>query len=323
MHLGKNIKYFRKKAGLSVADLAVKTGYNIEILEELEEAKNPDHNALQKVCQALSITTKDVHKRHYIYECEVNITINDVLLFKYLLEDNFLTREQIYKFVYPYNETYVRQRLARLVRCGYIEKLKSPLGKLNETILVPKHKAVEALFAKQNVLLDLKRDKAVLHFYDPNDYFIPAKLDMRQLSHDAELNTIRFMLEDAGAEDWQTQKMIYKRVFKHNPDGLFHKKGRLFAVEYENTLKREMNYKEILKFYTNEKKISFVIYIIGSISILRSLQKLMNSRFIGCEPDYIKKIWLVKYSDMIAGNFIAMNPLFEQSLDLRDVLKWE
>lgn len=320
MHLGKNLRYFRKKAGLSIADVALKTGLNMDSVQDLEAEKSPEPKIVKQICACLGVTLNDVKKYHYSFENGINITEKDILFFKYLLEDGFLMRDQIYKYIYPLNKNYVGQRLTRLVRSGYIDKLKSPLGKLNETILVPKHKAIEALFAKQNILFNLKRNQVLLHYYDPSDYFIPAKLDMRQLSHDADLNTIRFMLEDAGAEDWQTQKMIYKRVFKHNPDGLFHKKGRLFAVEFENTLKREINYKEILKFYTGENQIGFVIYIISAVSILKSLQKLMNSRFIGCEPDLIKKIWLIKYSDMVAGNFIAMNPLFEKSLDLKTVL---
>lgn len=251
----------------------------------------------------------------------IRLTDGDLILFKYLFETNFLTRSQIDSFVYKnLSSSYVNKiKLWKLTKAGFLKKRMSPTGK---TVLLATDKALDQMFIFKNKLKDLKRnDNFKFYQVDPVLYKVQEELDLRKYDHDRLLNAVRFKFEDFGADYWTTDKLIYRKgVFKTTPDGTFQKKGKLFAVELEHTLKKRSRYKDIFRIYSKEKEIDYVIYLVTSDMIFNALEKNINPTFIDYTMDSYKKFYLIRLKDFLEGKLEIVNTAANKIIDLKEVL---
>lgn len=248
-----------------------------------------------------------------MFDDNINITNRDLLLFKYLLESKFLTRDQIRKYIYQSN-SYGTKRLWQLSSNKYITKVRSPLGKAGQTVVLADKKALDCMYIYESNLRTLKRkNNFSFYLFDPADYILQTKLDLRQFEHDMYVNTIRFVLENHGASKWLSYVMINRKKqvnnFRFVPDGLFQNNSLLCAVEFENRLKNKQRYSELFNhFYSKDKRINYVIYITGTDLVYNSLFKLITPSFIKESPDSYKKFYLLRLYDLMQGNLIISNP---------------
>lgn len=248
----------------------------------------------------------------------IRITDKDLLLFKYLFETDFLTRPQIHKYIYG-SSSYGHKRIWQLTKEGFLKKLVSPNG---NTVILATDKALDYIHIHRSRFDNLKRNNVKLYRVDPLLYKVQEKLDLRKFEHDSLLNTVRFKFEDYGADYWITDLLLYRRrVFKTTPDGTFQKKGKLFAVELENTLKKKVRYKDIFSIYSRIKEIDYIIYITTSEMIYNALDKLFNPSFISYTSDSYKKFFLLRLNDFLRGNLVIRNSTANIEINLKE--EWE
>jgi len=254
-------------------------------------------------------------------EFMIRITDKDLLLFKYLFETDFLTRPQIDNFVYEeLSSDYVNKiKLWKLTKEGYLKKKMSPTG---NTVLLATEKALDQMFIFRSRLKDIKRnDNFKFYYVDPVIYRVQEELDLRKFEHDRLLNTVRFKFENYGADYWLSDKLLYRRrVFKTIPDGTFQKKGKVFAVELEHTLKKKSRYRDIFNIYSKTKEIDYIIYITTSEMIYNALDKLFNPSFISYTSNSYKKFFLISLNDFLKGNLEIVNSAADLKFNLKEVL---
>jgi hypothetical protein len=258
-------------------------------------------------------------------ERSVLLKERELLLFKYLFESDFLTRSQIQQYIYPEARQYFPVRLWQLTKEEYVKKLAHPLGKLNETLIMADYKALEALRFHRAELKTLKRrDNFRFRDFNPEeDYRVQSGLDMRSFSHDLLLNDIRFLLENAGANYYRTQKMITReKLIAFTPDGLFEKRKSAYAIELEIARKDIERYKEIFKRYAMENKVDYVLYLADDGKVYNRLASLINQKTISYSIDAYKKFYLIRLDDFLRGDWHFVNPSAEQlRFDLKEVLQ--
>lgn len=254
------------------------------------------------------------------------LLINDheLLFLKYLFETDFLTRSQIKKYIYTdYACDSVDRKLSRMTREGYIKKVRAPIGRLNETVLLATKKALDTIEIHEERLKEIKVRKNSKLYGENIRFYLPQEvLDLKNYGHDLVLNTVRFQLENIGADYWMTSKILArKKTFKFVPDGVFQKNGKVFAVEYETKYKSTDRYRDIFWKYNDESRINYVIYLTGNDYVHKSLARIINPEFCSYSMDAYKKFYLVRQSEFFNGNYTVMNPANpDLNFDLREVL---
>ena len=271
----------------------------------------------------------------------MKLTNNDLILFKYLFENNFLTRDHIHNYIWDnLNNKYIYHRLLQLKEKGFIETVDDPIPYNNrKTLVLGKEKAIYYMDMYVEKLKKLKRnDNFEFRYIKPSLYTEQKDLDYRQIKHDYFLNELRFILEDYGANKWYSDTLIYRqKLFSKIPDGLFENeyfgKEKTFAIELERTLKQDYRYREIFKRYSQEKEIDYVIYVtIGEDTdvIYDSLKnKKFKSKFMEKEidkdevsEDFYNKFYLTKYKHLKNGELDkVMNYAAKKKLDLFEAFK--
>lgn len=217
----------------------------------------------------------------------VVITKDDLLLFKYLFECKFLSREQIKRYIWVNKgKSYVTRRLWQLNKTGYILKQLDPLSLNKNTVLLPTEKALIILELHRDKLKSLTRVKdQKINYYHPEEYyFVSDKLDLRQYEHDKDMNTIRLLFEDYGANQWIPHGVLLRdKLFRRNPDGSFINNGYVMGIELEYNLKSKFILKKIFEKYRLDiinEKINYVLYITKTNSIAKSMLNYFNPQMI-------------------------------------------
>ena len=267
----------------------------------------------------------------------VKITNNDLLLFKYLFECDFLTREHINNFLWDFRSKSTNKvRLWKLHKANYIKKLRDPLNITDsKSVIAGTDLALETLKSNDDTLKNLSRkDIFELIYVDPKEYRVIEELNYNQIRHDYFLSELRFRMENFGASHWYPDNLMHrKKMYNKIPDGTFKSRGRTFAVELEKTLKKNYSYKRIFAQYDNEDKIDFVIYVfIGKDSemLYENLKerKLKRSFYRDnfkdnwiadgrISDDFYKKFYLIKYKDIKNGNLETKNYQLKDIKDLK------
>lgn len=170
---------------------------------------------------------------------KVIITDQDLLLFKYLFESKFLSRNHIRKFIYEgFNPGYVDRRLWKLNKSGFVRKV--PIA-TRETIIMPTEKSLNMLDIFRDRVIKLTRKNGYpLKFFPANTYECylrtslydkDAPINFKEFAHDNMVNEMRFLLEDKGALYWISNNVFRNReIGVNNPDGFF-------KVKYYRTFK--------------------------------------------------------------------------------------
>lgn len=256
----------------------------------------------------------------------IKITDRDVILFRYLFENGFLTRNQIGKYIFETKKYHIA-RLRKLKENGFVKFPTNVLAR--GTYIQATKKALYYLKSKvgKKKLKNGRRNQKFEPFYiNPKNYRVEDEIKLHKFEHDKELNELRFKLENIGANSWITGDMIYRfKIHKKTPDGVFHSENSKFALELEKTLKTKSRYKKIFKKYVKEKGIDYVLYIAQGESLYKSLMKKLNSKFIGFSNSYssnksYSKFYIAKYSDIKRGNYTFYNDTIGEKIDLRNEL---
>ncbi|SDC31181.1 MULTISPECIES: hypothetical protein [unclassified Candidatus Frackibacter] len=261
----------------------------------------------------------------------VRITKSDVLLFKYLFENSFLTREQIGEYIYS-SLTYANQRLSRLTKTRFVKKKPYPLRDGNRTTyIMPTKKALSYLKTEKGKkkLNNIERNNKFEHrFIKPKNYIVRSNISLDQFEHDDQVNKLRFEFENIGACFWVTQD-IAERFNLHSkiPDGIFDTRDRetKFVLELEKTLKRNSRYINskygVLTRYAQEDSIDGVLYVVEGDSLYKSIMKKFNPKSIPYPKGAYKKFYAAKLKDILAGDYKFYNKTANKVFDLKEVLK--
>jgi len=261
----------------------------------------------------------------------VRITESDVLLFKYLFENSFLTREHIGEYIYS-SLTYANQRLSRLTKTRFVKKKPYPLRDGNRTTyIMPTKKALSYLKTEKGKkkLNNIERNNKFEHrFIKPKNYIVRSNISLDQFEHDDQVNKLRFEFENIGACFWVTQD-IAERFNLHSkiPDGIFDTRDRetKFVLELEKTLKRNSRYINskygVLTRYAQEDSIDGVLYVVEGDSLYKSIMKKFNPKSIPYPKGAYKKFYAAKLKDILAGDYKFYNKTANKVFDLKEVLK--
>ena len=271
----------------------------------------------------------------------VRVTNNDLLLFKYLFECDFLSKDHIEKYVWNnrgYNAT--RQRLWRLKKGGFIKSFADPINFTDyDNVIAATNLAKVAMKANRDKVKKLsRRYNFELLYVNPKEYRTIDKINYAEMEHNYFVSELRFIFENYGASLWQPENLLYrKKMYNKIPDGTFMSyDGRTFAVELERNLKNKSSYKRIFAQYDNDDGIDFIIYVtIGEDSdmIYNNLKdkKLKRSFYRNnfkdnwisdgrISDDFYKKFYLIKYKDIKKGNLVARNYRLRDMKNLENVL---
>jgi hypothetical protein len=194
----------------------------------------------------------------------------DYEVLKYILEQKFLSREQIEKWFYKTNDV-LRNRLWELMLSGYLKK--EPVALSSKDHFLIAGLGLRAL-AERGV-----------------NGIRPAKsIDIRFYFHDRAVTDIRLLFEDMGlAKDWKSERVLKAEIgsLKKIPDGMFlSPAGKRIAFELELAPKENSRYKKILAGYQNVDR---VFYVVRGEALFNRLRGLMTNKMLISRLEDIEK----------------------------------
>lgn len=257
----------------------------------------------------------------------IRLQNDDLLLLKYLFETDFLDRDQIKKYIWNNRgEKYSIKRLWQLTKEEILKKAPNP-DSVTGSVLMATSKAL--LYMKNNIdrIKDLRRnDNFKFQYISPGDYRVQNELRLGNFRHDNLLNLLRFKLEDYGADGWVSDKILFRnKPFKYTPDGLFQKKKKFFAVEFEIYMKRNHRYQHILHSYdthigNRNDRLDYLIYFCFEKQVYDFLSNRMR-------PDYQKdgkmlknynRMFLIRWGKFMEGDLRIYNHYDKRVIDLKE-----
>jgi len=276
----------------------------------------------------------------------LRVTDNDLILYRYLFEQDFLTRDQIKNFVWKdLSNGHINNRLARLTREGYIKKhpdLSAGMG----SVLMAGSGAV-GLLNNDDIIERMMNLKSS---FINKEKFIRAytereKLSFSRYNHDEYLTNVRFKLEKV-ANEYMSYRMLMvynrnvkgknkkeklkKKYTRPTPDALMRNKLGTFAIELENSKKEDYRYQDkIFPGYAKNDRVDIVLYICTSKSILEAVNKNINNfplyEYDNGYEENKTRFLVVDYNKVLNANeFIAMNYLkrdYEEEIMVKDQIK--
>lgn len=207
----------------------------------------------------------------------IRITENDLVLFKYLFEEDFLEREVIKKYIWENRgNSYIDNRLAQLINAGYIKKELHPTKK-NAKLLAATKKAKLILSMKKEIFKDgYQKGNSILTDLDLENYKVVDGIDVRTTIHNFELIKVRLKLEKLGVDFWKSRTLLNRdrEDFPLIPDGKFEYKGTRYFLEFDfnNSYRR---YQKAINVYKNNL-IENVIFIFKRPRITKGFKKLLT-----------------------------------------------
>ncbi len=205
----------------------------------------------------------------------VDLMDRDLLLFKTVLEQKFLTRFHVIHNVFKGMKSYAEIRIRKLKKFDYLKPIHLLVGEPESYLL--SERSVQALKEAGYVIgtmgfplefgvtLPEPQEKIELAFYD----------------HDKRVTNVRFLFEALGfCKDWHSEKVLKlgQRGERKVPDGFFTRNGKGIAIEVELTAKKAETYRKIFEVYTREKKIDYIFYICGDLSIRKKIMELSRGK---------------------------------------------
>jgi predicted transcriptional regulator len=320
-----------KKSDVGVEELVKKLG----ILKKKSWQKQLE-TKVNKLEKKIKVLEKELDQKEQKTKVSVNkdasvrITKNDIILLKYLFENNFLTREQIGEYIYS-SLTYANQRLSKLTKTGFVKKKPYPLKDGNRTtFIMPTRKALSYLKTEKGKkkLKNIKRNDEFEHrFIKPKNYIVRDSISLDQFEHDDQVNKLRFEFENIGAYFWVAQD-IAERFNLHSkiPDGIFDTRDRKtkFVLELEKTLKRNSRYINskygVLTRYAQDDSIDGILYVVEGESLYKSIMKKINPKSIPYPKGAYKKFYVAKLKEILDGDYRFYNKAADKVFDLREVL---
>lgn len=224
----------------------------------------------------------------------IRITLNDLILFKYLFEEKYIHIDLVKKYLgSDYEESSYRRRLSKLKKNGYIEY--KAFSMFKKHLIFPTKKALIVYDIKYEELKNevKMRGNTFIKYHSPNKYNLKNNIDLNTLKKDKYLTELRFKMEDLGVDHWQRERMYYNK-YKKNPDAIFEVNGNKYAIELETKTKDESYYKNVFIHYEKLEDIDFrnIIFVTTRDDIFDDLKKLMNNITVA---DIMTNNWQEKY----------------------------
>lgn len=205
----------------------------------------------------------------------------DYEVLRYILEQKFLSREQVTKWFYK--SPFMSQ--VRLRELGLLRYLKKEPVALNS----------KDHFLITGLGLMALAERGV-------NGIRPAKsIDIRFYFHDRTVTDIRLLFEDIGlAKDWKSERVLKaeigsflsaRQAGKKIPDGMFlSPAGKRIAFELELVPKENSRYRKILAGYQNVDRVFYMVRGEALFNRLRGLMtnKMLISRLEDIEKDALK-----------------------------------
>lgn len=213
------------------------------------------------------------------------MTDRDLLLFRYLFEEDFVSRDLIKKYIWrELSDSYVTHRLWRMTKEGYVKKYPD-IRREQGTVLMAGKEAVKMVrndtIRKRMRNLDIDQ----VQFYNSDIIFDHYEerddLNKGTFEHDLMVTEVRLILERLSEIDyWVSQRLLWKHNYNASDenkygkiaDGLVKWRDYILAVELENNLKKQSRYDDIFKTYNKDKGINGVLYITTNDRIFKKLQ---------------------------------------------------
>ena len=186
----------------------------------------------------------------------VDLQPRDVRLRRTLFEQKFLSREQIQDYFFAGRKRYSDERLWKLRRFGWVQKLR-------------------AVFAGHELYL---ATKDAHNFFCEQSVEVPASFelpDFRTISHDLLVTDIRFLFERIGfGGPWMSERVwkMGRPASEWAPDGVIHIGGDPVRIEVECVQKANERYRKIFRRYKEERSIGPCLYI-AEESFLKTLME--------------------------------------------------
>lgn len=187
----------------------------------------------------------------------MKIVDRDVELMSWILEQKFMTREQIRNVFWKEEskksvEEY--RRLNELEREGYLRRSAKSFYRNVLYLVTAKGVSLLKSFGKHQGLGEL---------YD---------VGYSQYKHDVAVTDLRILFYWWGYREWVSERVLSKRNdLRYLPDGMIHHCGKNFAIEYESTLKSKYRYREIFLHYEFENQLERVLYVVDSEEMVGKL----------------------------------------------------
>ncbi len=212
----------------------------------------------------------------------MKITTRDVEMMGWILEQKFMTVEQVKRIFWKEIESGSKEayrRLLELQRAGYLKRSKRSIYR-NVLYLV------SARGLRQ--LKVFGRDRGLSEVFD---------VDYASYKHDVVVTDLRILFGEWGFKDWACERMLsLHKNLRRLPDGMIYHNGKQFAVEYESTQKSKRRYGDIFLEYQMDKQIENVLYVVETTSLLEKLSVVASN---------YKKIRFVRFQDLARDQLSA------------------
>jgi hypothetical protein len=168
----------------------------------------------------------------------------DLEFLKILLEQKFLSRDQITNFIFDGKERYGEIRVWKMRRFGFVDWVRGfhPHG----------------LFLPNAKTYDYFKSRYV-------DVPLPVACpDPRTIFHDLLLTDIRFLFREMGfGSSWTSERVwrMGRSVRLWAPDAVIEVGGDTFAIEVERVQKESVRYEDIFGRYQNDPEITACLYL--------------------------------------------------------------
>ncbi|MBI5748063.1 MAG: hypothetical protein HZA00_02980 [Nitrospinae bacterium] len=189
-------------------------------------------------------------------------------MLKYILEQKFLSRDQIIRWFYKSKDA--NKRLWEVGLAGYLKKAPVVLNS-KDHFLIKSH-GLRALAERGT-----------------NGIRPASSIDIRFYFHDRTVTDLRLLFESIGlARDWKSEKVLRSELGALKvPDGVFlSPAGKKIAFELELTPKENSRYKEILSEYQNVDR---AFYVVRGEALFMRLKGLMRNKMLICKLEDIER----------------------------------
>lgn len=250
----------------------------------------------------------------------LRITVNDALLFKYLLEEKFIHIDLLKKYLgSDYEESSYRRRLSSLKKEGYIRYENNPLDRKH--LIFPTEKAKIIYEMKYDELKEevKMRNKTYLKYFRPGNYIVRNNFVFKDLYRNYLLTELRFLMEELGVDYWIKNTMYYNEYTK-NPDAIFSLGSKTCAINLIDSTRKFRDYEKDFIGYNDVKKINFtnIFYIFKYNDDFEFLSDIIKNKFIKelVGTNWKHKYRIAKYDDLENGKFISYNPFENKKVNI-------
>lgn len=204
------------------------------------------------------------------YLRRVEIGARDVRLFRTIIEQKFVKRSHVDKYIFDGSKSYAAYRIQKLKRFGFLKALRV-LASEPECLLLDK--------AGVKAFRNAKAPAHLAGYEYPNPQ---TWIETAGFEHDWKTTEARLIFENLDfCKDWKSEKLLKagRKGDRKVPDGIFTRWGIGIAVEVELTPKKARTYRQIFGFYDQRSEIKYVLYVCDNKKILDFVSGLVRRHY--------------------------------------------